>query len=89
MPRRHRSARERGQPEPLTPPRGAVPMWARVEGVDVYLSTKGGSRCPGCNQMMRDGASHLVVIEEGDLAGRRHWHVECWRRELRRTGRGG
>ncbi len=31
--------------------------------------------------------SHLVVIEEGDLAGRRHWHIACWRTELRRLGR--
>lgn len=74
---------------PLTPPRGAVPDWARVDDVDVYQSTRGGGRCPGCNQVIRDGTSHLVVIEGGDLQGRRHWHLHCWRSELRRTGRGG
>jgi hypothetical protein len=29
---------------------------------------------------------HLVVVEADDVEGRRHWHTECWRRELRRRG---
>jgi hypothetical protein len=42
-------------------------------------------RCPGCDHEIRSGLWHLVVVpEDPDL--RRHWHTECWRSELRRTG---
>jgi hypothetical protein len=29
---------------------------------------------------------HLVVVPVGDADARRHWHTECWRKELRRQG---
>jgi hypothetical protein len=41
-------------------------------------------RCPGCNQEIRKGTAHLVVMPEGSVALRRHWHTPCWQRELRR-----
>ncbi len=88
MPRRHRAARERATP--LTQPelpRGTAPRWATAEGVTVRAVT--GQKvylCPGCNQEIRSGAAHLVVVIEGDVEGRRHWHTPCWRRELNRRG---
>lgn len=43
-------------------------------------------RCPGCNQEIAPGTSHLVVWpedhlfgDEAGLADRRHWHTRCWR----------
>ena len=92
MPRRHRSARERtGDPDER--PIGAVsatPLWAQAEGFVVH-SVAGQRdktyRCPGCHQEIRPGTPHLVVIPEGDVEGRRHWHTPCWRSELRRAGR--
>jgi len=87
MPRRHRSARER--PGTLLPPepRGAAPAWAQVPGAEVRLVLSDKVyRCPGCDHEIRRGVSHLVVVPQHDLAERRHWHAECWRRELRRTG---
>jgi hypothetical protein len=30
---------------------------------------------------------HLVVMIEGDLEGRRHWHTPCWRYELNQRKR--
>jgi hypothetical protein len=90
MPRRHRSAREREAPAPpLARPRGTAPEWASAEGVRVLASTgEGGKtyRCPGCQQEIRPGTPHLVVMEREELEGRRHWHTPCWRQELRRRG---
>ncbi|MGA3352522.1 MAG: hypothetical protein ABSD85_04960 [Acidimicrobiales bacterium] len=45
--------------------------------------------CPGCNQEIRPGTGHLVVVPLSDPGGRRHWHSPCWEhRERRRpTGR--
>ena len=43
-------------------------------------------RCPGCQQVVRAGVTHLVVVEDEDVESRRHWHTECWRRALRRRG---
>jgi hypothetical protein len=36
--------------------------------------------------MIRAGIWHLVVVPAGAPQERRHWHVECWRKELRRIG---
>ena len=52
-------------------------------------ATVGGQkayRCPGCDHEVRAGVWHLVVVPGGDVDARRHWHTECWRRELRRQG---
>lgn len=42
--------------------------------------------CPGCHRVIPSGLAHLVVWQEDSLfgaaaglAGRRHWHVNCWR----------
>jgi hypothetical protein len=91
MPRRHRAARERGDP-PEAPerPRGLAPEWAQVEWATARAVSgeKGKSyRCPGCQQTILPGTPHLVVVIEDDVEGRRHWHSGCWRRELKVRGR--
>jgi hypothetical protein len=90
VPRRHRAARERGV-APIRPerPTGVAPEWAAAEGFSVRAVAGEGEkayRCPGCQQEIRPGTPHLVVVEEKDVEGRRHWHTPCWRQELRRRG---
>ena len=90
MPRRHRAARERSDPDPVARPTSVAPEWAvGIEGVEVRAVSgeKGKAyRCPGCEQLIQPGTPHLVVMREGELEGRRHWHAPCWRQELRRRG---
>jgi hypothetical protein len=91
MPRRHRSARDRpAPPAPPERPSTVAPAWASaVERTSVRAVTGVGGkayRCPGCQQVMHPGTPHLVVVTEGDVEGRRHWHTPCWRREVRRLG---
>jgi hypothetical protein len=45
--------------------------------------------CPGCNQEIRPGTGHFVVVPLSDPGGRRHWHSPCWEHRARRrpTGR--
>jgi len=45
--------------------------------------------CPGCNQEIRPGTGHLVVVPLADPGSRRHWHSPCWehRAHRRPTGR--
>jgi hypothetical protein len=85
MPRKHRSARERpGPPEPVQG-RLDAPVWALVPWADVRAVVGDKPyRCPGCDHEIRAGVSHLVVVPHDEPEGRRHWHTECWRRELRR-----
>jgi hypothetical protein len=88
MPRRHRAARDRPVPEPIRPFGGVAPPWAQVDGFAArQVMGKKVYRCPGCQQGIRVGVSHLVVIPDEDPGDRRHWHTECWRREVRRLGR--
>jgi hypothetical protein len=54
-----------------------------VRPVQPYEATK-DYRCPGCDHEIRTGVSHLVVVPHDEPEDRRHWHTECWRRELRR-----
>ena len=86
MPRRHRAARDRdGLPEALERPLNVAPAWAQLDGavVRAVSGEKDKSyRCPGCQQLIQPGTPHLVVVEEGDVAGRRHWHTPCWRFEV-------
>lgn len=85
MPRRNRP--RENAPEPLTRGvlRGIAPTWAQVDGHSVrQVSADKEYRCPGCQQLVRSGVPHLVVVPEDELDLRRHWHTECWRRELRR-----
>jgi hypothetical protein len=87
MPRKHRSARDRvGPPAPVAP-RLAAPVWALVGWADVraVIGDK-VYRCPGCDHEIRTGVSHLVVVPNEAPDERRHWHTECWRRELRMNG---
>jgi hypothetical protein len=37
--------------------------------------------CPGCNQQIVPGVSHVVVWSEFEgPESRRHWHTPCWNR---------
>ena len=90
MPRKNRRNPEYFQAAEAAAPvsRSDVPIWAQVSGFDVR--NVGGQkpyRCPGCDHEIRAGIWHLVVVPAGDADARRHWHTECWRSELRRTGR--
>lgn len=89
MPRRHR--RDPAFHEPPAPgsarPRSAAPPWAEQPGTEVrQVQSDKPYRCPGCDHLIRAGVPHLVVVPLGDADARRHWHTECWRRELRRRG---
>lgn len=47
-------------------------------------------RCPGCNQEIPPGVSHLVAWPADgmlDVSDRRHWHTPCWQRRGRRRAR--
>lgn len=91
MPRRHHARRERPVARPMSASlHGAAPLWARAEGFTVQAvsgATRRTYRCPGCHQEIRPGTPHLVVVADGDVEGRRHWHTQCWRQELRRRKR--
>jgi DNA-directed RNA polymerase subunit RPC12/RpoP len=88
MPRKNKRAPEQYAPSPAPRPRSAPPAWAEVGG-DEVREVQGDKeyRCPGCDHVIRTGVRHLVVVPAGATDERRHWHVECWRRELRRLGR--
>ncbi|MEX0832614.1 MAG: hypothetical protein WD276_01875 [Actinomycetota bacterium] len=85
MPRKTRAGRDPPVPTKPGPLGGVAPDWAAAEGHEVRIVTADKIyRCPGCDHEVRRGVSHLVVVPLGDPQGRRHWHTECWRRELRR-----
>jgi hypothetical protein len=89
MPRRNRPKGKRaGGPAPLRPDvlGGVTPAGAGVEGWTVRMSQKGGSDCPYCNRPIPAGKPHIVAWPEDEIELRRHWHVACWERELRRGG---
>ena len=82
MPRKNR--RSEDVPAPSPAPRSAAPHWAALPGFDVRVVTGDRPyRCPGCDHVVAPGTSHLVVVPQSDVDARRHWHTECWRRELR------
>jgi hypothetical protein len=58
----------------------AGPSWARVDGVTVRPSRNDDKRyrCPYCEGWIEPGTPHLVVIPEGRLDERRHYHKGCW-----------
>jgi hypothetical protein len=67
--------------------RSDAPMWAQAPGYEIRnVGGQKAYRCPGCDHEVRAGMWHLVVVPVGDVDSRRHWHTECWRRELRRLG---
>jgi hypothetical protein len=87
MPRKNRRAPLEYLPSPAPRPRSAPPAWAEVGGYDVrHLTGDKPYRCPGCDHAVRPGLWHLVVVPDGDPDERRHWHTDCWKRELRRMG---
>lgn len=57
-----------------------------VEAWTVRQSSKGGSPCPYCNREIHAGRDHIVAWPDDQPDLRKHWHMECWRRELRRGG---
>ena len=86
MPRKNRRAPDE-MPQPLRRPQFVPPDWALADDSTVRAVT--GDKpytCPGCQHAIRSGVQHLVVVESEDVEARRHWHTECWRRELRRRG---
>jgi hypothetical protein len=92
VPRRHRRNPEYFEPPGTPPARADAPTWAQVPGYEVrHVGGQKEYRCPGCDHPVRAGIWHLVVVPQADVDARRHWHTECWRRELRRLGllRGG
>ena len=57
-----------------------------VRGIPEAASVK-GYLCPGCNQGIGLGVSHVVVWPHQPALGanaavdeRRHWHTSCWNR---------
>ncbi|HEV7862244.1 MAG TPA: hypothetical protein VGR20_06065 [Acidimicrobiia bacterium] len=50
-----------------------------VRHVQPYEATK-EYRCPGCNQEIRPGTGHKVVVPLDAPDLRRHWHTSCWSR---------
>jgi hypothetical protein len=89
MPRRHRSARDRPGPPAPSPAPLTLPAWAKAPGYELRLvQGEKAYRCPGCDHEIRQGQQHLVAVPDDVPADRRHWHENCWRKELRRTRRG-
>jgi hypothetical protein len=89
MPRKNRRDPQYFQaPAAPPPPRSAAPPWAELPGFELrHLTIEKGYRCPGCDHLVRPGVWHLVVVPDSDPDERRHWHTECWKRELKRIGR--
>lgn len=76
-------------PRPLDPARHTQKRTLR-SGTYLVRSVPGARakktyRCPGCQQSIRPGVSHVVAWPEepgwGSVSGleeRRHWHNHCW-----------
>lgn len=39
--------------------------------------------CPGCNQEVRAGTGHVVLVPVSEPDLRRHWHSPCYERAAR------
>lgn len=67
-------------------PMGSGP--AEMRRIQPYQATK-TYVCPGCNQEIRPGTGHVVIVPLADPTDRRHWHSPCWEHRGRRrpTGR--
>ena len=89
MPRKNRRDLSYFEAPEAPPARADAPPWAALPGYDVRaVGGQKAYRCPGCDHEVRDRIWHLVVVPQDDVDARRHWHTECWRRELRRMGHG-
>ncbi len=79
MPSRRRGSRPSSRPgavflnDPLT---GRM---AELQQVQPYQARK-EYLCPGCNQEIRPGVGHVVVVPLGGADLRRHWHRPCLER---------
>jgi hypothetical protein len=90
-----RTRRERSDPPAPVPGPERVESWSDGDWV-VRLQPGAGTaktyRCPGCDQEIAPGTSHLVAWPaDGINVGideRRHWHRACWQNRLRRGPRG-
>lgn len=56
----------------------------RIDGVDAVKEYV----CPDCGNPVAEGEAHVVVWPVGDNDLRRHWHLHCWRLEVRRSDGG-
>ena len=52
---------------------------AEVRRIQPYQARK-TYVCPGCNQEIRVGTGHVVVVPLNDPPARRHWHTPCFSR---------
>ena len=60
---------------------------AEIRSIQPYQAVK-AYLCPGCNQEIRPGTGHVVVVPLTDPGARRHWHRPCFERHGRqRQGR--
>ena len=79
---------------PATPPlRGSTEAQeTKADGAWMVRPLRGTSdkeyRCPGCSQLIRRGAAHVVawpvqkaLLSEAAIDERRHWHTACWARK--------
>lgn len=55
---------------------------AEIRRVQPYQAAK-EYLCPGCNQEVRPGTGHVVVVPISHPDLRRHWHVPCLERASR------
>lgn len=55
---------------------------AEMHKMQPYQATK-EYLCPGCNQEIRPGTGHLVVVPLAEPGMRRHWHTPCLERARR------
>lgn len=86
MPRANRR-RDDLVPLDLTRVTGGTPRREAYAGGQWWVRTVTGQadrsyRCPGCQQLVTGGGSHVVVWPADGLGGvedRRHWHQTCWR----------
>jgi hypothetical protein len=54
---------------------------AEIRRIQPYQAVK-EYVCPGCNQQIRKGTAHIVVVPLHDATMRRHWHPACFDRGL-------
>jgi hypothetical protein len=87
MPRKNKRAPVEYLPSPAPVGTPRAPAWAAADGYEVReVAGDKPYTCPGCDHTVRPGLRHLVVVPVGSPDERRHWHTDCWKRELRRTG---
>lgn len=68
--------RERFVTDPLTG------QQAELRHVQPFRASK-NYVCPGCNQEVRAGTGHVVIVPLSAADLRRHWHTPCFERAAR------